>query len=231
METKICKICGEEKTLDNYYFRKDSNKYSNKCKLCHNKICKTYRENNIEKCKELSKKYRENHRDEILLKKAEYREKNREQLKEKAKQYYKDNIDTIKIRRKQQRKKSNETTRKYVANRKKNDKVYVLKCQMRHLLISSFNRKNYVKKSHLEEIVGISINELIKHLLKTFRDNYGYEWDGIEKVHIDHEKPLKYAKTEEEVIKLCHYTNLQLLKAEDNLKKGAKLDWKIGINE
>ena len=102
---------------------------------------------------------------------------------------------------------------------------------MRHLLISSFNRKNYVKKSHLEEIVGIPINELIKHLLKTFRDNYGYEWDGIEKVHIDHEKPLKYAKTEEEVIKLCHYTNLQLLKAEDNLKKGAKLDWKIGINE
>lgn len=231
METKICKVCGVEKNINEFYFRKDNNKYRNECIECHKMKGKEYINKNKDKLKEKSRIYRETHRKEILLKKAEYREKNREQLKEKAKQYYKDNIDTIKIRRKQQRKKSNETTRKYVANRKKNDKVYVLKCRMRHLLISSFNRKNYVKKTHLEEIVGISINLLIRNLLQTFKDNYGYEWDGKEKVHIDHKKPLKYAKTEEEVMELCHYTNLQLLKAEDNLKKGAKLDWEIGNNE
>ena len=39
--------------------------------------------------------------------------------------------------------------------------------------------------------------------------------------------PLATAKTEEDVIKLCHYTNLQLLKGEDNLSKGDKLDWKL----
>jgi hypothetical protein len=40
--------------------------------------------------------------------------------------------------------------------------------------------------------------------------------------HIDHIKPIALATTEEEVIKLNHYTNLQPLWAKDNLKKGAK---------
>ena len=65
----------------------------------------------------------------------------------------------------------------------------------------------------------------INHLLETFKNNYGYKWDGIEKVHIDHIIPLATAKTKEEVIKLCYYTNLQLLKAKDNIEKGNKLNW------
>ena len=49
-------------------------------------------------------------------------------------------------------------------------------------------------------------------------DNYGYYgW------HIDHIIPLSFAKTEEETYKLCHYTNLQPLWANDNLTKGKKL--------
>ena len=42
-------------------------------------------------------------------------------------------------------------------------------------------------------------------------------------IHIDHIIPLSSAKTEEEVYELCHYTNLQPLWAEDNLKKGSKI--------
>jgi len=47
-------------------------------------------------------------------------------------------------------------------------------------------------------------------------DNYG-EW------HIDHIIPLCSATTVEELEKLCHYTNLQPLWAEENLFKGGKM--------
>jgi hypothetical protein len=47
-------------------------------------------------------------------------------------------------------------------------------------------------------------------------DNYG-EW------HIDHIIPLASADTEEEVLKLYHYTNLQPLWAIDNIRKGSKI--------
>jgi hypothetical protein len=47
-----------------------------------------------------------------------------------------------------------------------------------------------------------------------------YSHDGW---HIDHIVPLSSAKTEEDVIKLCHYSNLQPLWSIDNYKKGNKI--------
>ena len=48
----------------------------------------------------------------------------------------------------------------------------------------------------------------------------------LDDYHVGIRSP-KDIKSWEEVIKLCHYTNLQLLKAEDNLHKGAKLDYTL----
>ena len=46
-------------------------------------------------------------------------------------------------------------------------------------------------------------------------------------MHIDHIIPLCTVNTKEEIIKLCHYSNLQLLKAKDNLEKKDKLEWEL----
>jgi hypothetical protein len=44
--------------------------------------------------------------------------------------------------------------------------------------------------------------------------NYGYYgW------HVDHKIPLDSGKTEEEILKLCHYLNLQPLWRNDNQSK------------
>ena len=55
------------------------------------------------------------------------------------------------------------------------------------------------------------------------------EFEDLKNVHIDHIIPMSTAKSEEEVIKLNQYTNLQLLKAEDNLEKSDKLNWKLEV--
>ena len=34
MHTKTCKVCGTEKPIDAFYFRKDSNTHRNECKEC-----------------------------------------------------------------------------------------------------------------------------------------------------------------------------------------------------
>ena len=50
----------------------------------------------------------------------------------------------------------------------------------------------------------------------------GMSWDNYGEWHLDHIKPISLATTEEEVYKLCHYTNYQPLWAKDNIIKGAK---------
>ena len=53
-------------------------------------------------------------------------------------------------------------------------------------------------------------------------DNYGY---GKNKWVIDHKIPLSSAKNIDDLYSLCHYTNLQPLSWEDNMKKGNKLNY------
>ena len=69
--------------------------------------------------------------------------------------------------------------------------------------------------------MGCSYEFLKEHLEKQFVD--GMSWENRSEWHIDHIIPLSSAKNEDEIYKLCHYTNLQPLWAIDNIKKGKKL--------
>lgn len=227
METKQCTKCLKTKSLSEFYFRKPLNKYETRCRECIKKEKQLWEEKNEEKHKEQSKKWKELHKEEIkeynrLYKiknkekidkqNKEYREKNREKCCNATKKYYENNKEKV-----------NKRNREYRRKKKQEDIVYKLKLQTRCMINNSFRRNNHTKNEKTEKIIGCSINYFIDYLLKTYENNYGYKWDGVEKIDIDHIMPLSIAKTKNEVIKLCHYTNLQLLKHKDNLQKGSKI--------
>lgn len=201
-----------------------------------------YRSLNKDKCYQSSKKsilknkeywdnyYKEysiKNKDKIKEKSHKYYLENKEKIKNKRKEYYKNNKDKVKEYYENNKNKINKKSSEYYKKRSNEDSVFRLKVQTRKMIINSFLKKGMNKSKRTQEIIGIPLNEFYYYLLQTFENNYGYKWDGIEKVHIDHIKPLKLCKNEEEVIKCCHYTNLQLLKAKDNLKKSDKLDWRL----
>ena len=257
METKICNKCGVEKDIDDFELRSDTHKYRNTCKDCrkmyskewHKKNIshiKEYLETNKEYIRERSKRYYEKNKEHLkeysrdfknknkeyyIEYGKKYREKHKSEAHEYNKQYNLVNNDKIKARKREYHKNNREYENEYAKKRhaikKTTDKRYVLRIRMRNLIKHSFERQGYSKSSHTCEIIGTDYNTFYNYLLNTFYKNYGYEWDGKEDVHIDHIIPLSSASTEEEIIKLCHYTNLQLLKAKDNLDKSDKLDWKI----
>lgn len=126
------------------------------------------------------------------------------------KEYMKEYHNTHKNERKEQHEK-----------RMKDDELYRFKVKIRKFICQSFRRMSESKTIRTEDVVGCSFLELKKHLQDLFQE--GMNWDNYGKWHIDHIVPLSTAKCQEDVIRLCHYTNLQPLWAEDNIRKGAKV--------
>jgi len=103
-----------------------------------------------------------------------------------------------------------------------NDPFFKLKELVRGRVRQFLKLNKICKTNRTFEIVGCSQEFLKEHIEKQFTE--GMSWDLIgEHIHIDHIIPLSSANTEEEVYKLCHYTNLQPLWAKDNLRKYNKI--------
>lgn len=157
------------------------------CKACKSKYLKRYKELNIDKLKALNKKYNKAN-------------------KNKLKKYCNENKPKIR-----------EAERKYYKKRIVEDNLFKLRKRTRSLIIKSIKNKKFKKENSTEVMLGCSFDEFKLYLESKFEswmdwDNHGkyngqanFGWD------IDHIIPLILAETEEEIIKLNHYTNLQPL--------------------
>lgn len=229
MEKKLCKKCGIEKEFDNFRIKNVNGKkylYSY-CKECEREINKEYIEKHKIQRKEYMNKYRKENRKKLNIQRNILRKNNVEKTRFLNNESYKRNKEKRLKHNKEYRIKNRNKINQQVLNKKRNDYIFRLKCQTRNVLLNSFKRNGKIKSEKTEKILGCDLEYFVNYLLQTFKNNYGYEWGKKEPVHIDHIIPLATAKTEEEVIKLNHYTNLQLLKAEDNLHKGTKLDYTL----
>lgn len=104
------------------------------------------------------------------------------------------------------------------------DLLYKLKYNTRNRIKMFLKSSNFNKiKSGTFNIVGCTPIELKDYIEKQFTDNMNWGNYSLKGWHIDHKIPLVLATNEEEVYKLCHYTNLQPMWAEDNLKKGVSI--------
>lgn len=210
-----CTSCGEEKPTELFAFLNNQTfcgetvygdyvtvsvrNGKGKCKSCEQKEQEEY----DEWMKEYKRKWYQSHKAEISARQRERRRNNNESNKAWQASH-------------------REQINQHIRERKQKDSVFKLKCQARTAIYQSFKRTGHVKQNRCESITGLKIDDLVSYLCDTYEKTYGKKWDGVEPIHIDHIIPLATAQSEEDVKRLCHYTNLQLLTAQDNLMKGSK---------
>lgn len=156
-----------------------------------------------EEKKEKRKQYKLANREKILAQGKLYRQNNKEKIKEARKKYKPRATEISKIKKKLKR---------------QNDPIFRLNEYFRKAFNNAMKTHTFKGSKKINEIVGFSGDELRKYIENKFEpwmnwQNYGcfegekenYSWD------IDHIIPISTAKTEDDVKKLNHYSNLQPL--------------------
>lgn len=187
------------------------------CVICKNKF--NQNSNNQKYCSlDCRKKIRKEQKkiyDKIYHKKyyqicKEQLKKYREQTKEHKRLY------DINYKQKNKSKRN-----KYEMEKRNRDINYKLKCYLRARVNNAL--KGNPKLSTTMKLVGCSIEQLKKHLEKQFKK--GMNWNNWGEWHVDHIKPccsFDFSKISEQA-KCFHYSNLQPLWAEENLRKHSKI--------
>ncbi len=178
-----------------YYQSDKGKKYYQTNKEHFAKKNKEYLEANKESVKERKRVHDKKNKEKIIERTKEYRKGNKEKISASKKKYFQDNKEReIKY------------TNEYVKSRRKTDNLFRLKMSTRR---AAYRYLKGSKSKKTREIIGIDFKE--------FQDYLGVEY--TEGMHLDHIIPLSWAIKDEEVYILNHYSNFQIITAEENLAK------------
>lgn len=208
-DKKTCITCKIEKEITSFNIRKDSKDgYRNQCKVC------TTTQKNIDKIKKYEKY-------ESFRKKWVYKNKNK--LKINVENFHRKNP----LYRKEYQKNNKEKINLRNKLRRENDVIFKLSENIRNLIKNSIKYKGVKKNTKTFNILGCDIEKFKQHIESLWEpwmnwDNYGNPKYGIlesnKSWYFDHIIPKKNGTTEEELIKLNHYTNFQPLCGYYNIK-------------
>ena len=223
---KKCNGCQELKITDD--FHKKNNGFSSLCKICNNIKQKKIRLekdiNEIEEMKKYLKDWRKNNKEKIKIFEQSierkeyvknYRNNNKEKISKQIRKYFLENKEYLREVGRLNR----------ISNYKRRlveDPTFAIKESIRSSIRRIFNNKGIKKNITTETILGCSYEDLKLYLESKFEDwmtwenrglyngelNYG--WD------IDHIIPISSGKTEDDIKRLNHFSNLQPLCSKIN---------------
>lgn len=198
MSEKECTKCGEVKPFSEYYKMKGGRfGLQAKCKACH--------------CANISN----------------YNKENKDAKREYSRQYYKDNAEVLQARAKNHYQKNKEAKteylKQYFKRRSSVDPSFRITLSLRARMGAFFKGTN--KSASTIKLLGCNAKHAKQHLENQFTE--GMSWDnyGVHGWHIDHIIPCaSFDLSDPEQQRKCfHYTNLQPLWAEDNIRKSDKI--------
>jgi len=166
----------------------------------------------FEKIKQYGKKYREKNKEKISKRNQEKYIKNKEKILETSSAYRK-------------RPDFKEKYNQYIRKRRKNDTMFYITSIMRGRIRNAIKRSKSSKCSKTIDLIGCSFKFLKQHIESQFKE--GMSWENRKSFHIDHIRPLSSfdLNDPEQQKAACHWTNLQPLTPEENLKKAAKYEF------
>ena len=203
--TKVCRKCGEEKHLAEFYKRVERGRttYRSHCKTC----IRAYDLTRVELNYLRGVEYRNKNKDRIAKSKKAYSEANREKELENKRRYNRENRARL-SREKTKRRHENWNLR--ISNS--------LRGSLRKLLVGEIRKVSAVRD------LGCDLPFLKRHLEKQFDpfmtwENYGEYW------HVDHIYPMAAANlsVQSELLAVINWRNLQPLEASKNCSKRDKV--------
>jgi hypothetical protein len=208
MTTKICTKCQKELPATAEFFHRGVGKYGFRaaCKKClSHYFSRHYQKNRKKKLEHKCRYYIEN-QTTILEKERQYWEENKSWLNKNRRERYK-----------KDKKKIYEMKKKTIEN----NLNYRIGKNLRTRLWQAL--KNNQKKGSAVRDLGCSIEYLRSYLEAKFEKDMS--WDNYGEWHMDHIMPLAHfdLTDRKQLLKACHYTNLQPLWAGENMSKKAKM--------
>jgi len=163
---------------------------------------KEYYKANKEKKKEYNKQYKEDNKEKLARKRKEFHEDN----PSKSEEYYQNQKEQRKLYYESNKNRIVKNGLKYINSRRKTDGLFRLKINTRRA-VTRYLRDG--KNKRTKEIIGIDFKEFQIYLGKEYKEG----------THLDHIIPVSWANNDEEVYILNHYSNFQIITAEENMAK------------
>ena len=228
MITKTCIKCDVEKNINNFSFRKDTNKYRNCCKRCEN-----------ERKNQWKKQKFENHEWKIQLKELEcgtcknvkpiecfsrrkdtelgVRKTCKDCRKKYNNEYFKNNYNDL-------RKYQNE----YRKQKRVSNPEFKLASNLRTRLNEAFKAQDVSKNNKTFELISCSQKFLKDWIENQLYGDMNIENYGIDFV-LDHTVPIASFNlfNEDELRKCFNWKNLRPMRPKENISKGSKVDERL----